>query len=630
MKKHSGKNRLSKTEEQFQEGLRLFHSHPFFGRLDRYHYHGAIRTSGKGITLNRDTAVIVTNEGELIYNVKADYRPQQWAFAIAHAKLHRAFGHFDLEKVPGYEIGEPDGSIRKIPQFDPDLWNTACDIFVDKFLEDIHFGERMHTYDLTVIPAGRLNDELSIYYYLSEIEWAPRDHRFGTGSPGQRDMVGLENPIVYDSKSAPWKNRQYNVYAKEFADALSQTVSSVVSLAGGHAEKDTENKTNVQKAVAWFMDHFPLLGGMAAAFRIKEDTVLCQRHDISVAAVDPIEGEVFVNPACGYTVEEWIFVMAHEFLHVGLQHHTRSHGRNVYLWNIACDFVINDWLEEMQVGSMPPGLLLDNGLRGKSAEDVYDIIMTNVRQFKKTDTFRGYGKGDILGETEDLTGEKRGISLDDFFKNALMQGLEYQMGQGRGLIPAGLVQEIRALSMPPIRWDVKLANWFDENIVLKDKHRSYAHPSRRQASTPDIPRPRYVRMESDRMAATFGVVIDTSGSMSAEQIGKALGAIASYAAAKEVPAVRVVFCDAAPYDAGYLETEAIANRVKVKGRGGTRLQPAVDLLERAHDFPKDGPILLITDGWIEDRMQIHRKHAFLLPLGRHLPFVAKGEVFYFD
>ena len=132
------------------------------------------------------------------------------------------------------------------------------------------------------------------------------------------------------------------------------------------------------------------------------------------------------------------------------------------------------------------------------------------------------------------------------------------------------------------------------------------------------------------MAATFGVVIDTSGSMSTEQIGKALGSIASYAAAKEVPAVRVVFCDAAPYDAGYLETEAIANRVKVKGRGGTKLQPAVDLLERAHDFPKDGPILLITDGWIEDRMQIRRKHAFLLPIGGHLPFVAKGEVFYFD
>ena len=28
-------------------------------------------------------------------------------------------------------------------------------------------------------------------------------------------------------------------------------------------------------------------------------------------------------------------------------------------------------------------------------------------------------------------------------------------------LPAGLIEEIRALAMPPIPWDVKLARWFD-------------------------------------------------------------------------------------------------------------------------------------------------------------------------
>jgi predicted metal-dependent peptidase len=184
--------------------------------------------------------------------------------------------------------------------------------------------------------------------------------------------------------------------------------------------------------------------------------------------------------------------------------------------------------------------------------------------------------------------------------------------------------------MPPIRWDVRLAHWFDENILPKEKHPSYAYPSRRQASTPDLPRPRYIRTEIEKMASTFGVIIDTSGSMSAEDIGKALGSISSYAASKDVPAVRVVFCDADAYDAGYIATDQIAGRVKVIGRGGTRLQPAVDLFDRAKDFPKDGPILIITDGWIEKRLTIHRRHAFLLPAGRALPFRPKGEVFFFD
>lgn len=104
-------------------------------------------------------------------------------------------------------------------------------------------------------------------------------------------------------------------------------------------------------------------------------------------------------------------------------------------------------------------------------------------------------------------------------------------------------------------------------------------------------------------AGRFGVVVDTSGSMSAKQIGMALGSIASYAAAKDVPFVRIIFCDAKATDAGYLAPEDIAGRVKVTGRGGTILQPGVDCLEQANDFPKDGPILIITDGEIENDLE---------------------------
>ena len=79
----------------------------------------------------------------------------------------------------------------------------------------------------------------------------------------------------------------------------------------------------------------------------------------------------------------------------------------------------------------------------------------------------------------------------------------------------------------------------------------------------------------------------------------------------------------------YLAPEDIAGRVKVTGRGGTILQPGVDCLEQANDFPKDGPILIITDGEIENDLRVRREHAFLLPRGNRLPFRARGEVFYF-
>lgn len=116
--------------------------------------------------------------------------------------------------------------------------------------------------------------------------------------------------------------------------------------------------------------------------------------------------------------------------------------------------------------------------------------------------------------------------------------------------------------------------------------------------------------------------------MPAALLGKALGAIASYAEARDVPAARVVFCDAAPYDAGHLPPTEIAGRVKVRGRGGggTVLQPGIDLLQRAEDFPPQAPVLVITDGWC-DILRIRREHAYLVPQGATLPFTPRGPVF---
>jgi predicted metal-dependent peptidase len=128
---------------------------------------------------------------------------------------------------------------------------------------------------------------------------------------------------------------------------------------------------------------------------------------------------------------------------------------------------------------------------------------------------------------------------------------------------------------------------------------------------------------------TFGVVLDTSGSMDPRLLGKALGAIASYAVARDVPAVRVVFCDAEAHDNGWMHPLDIAGRVRIRGRGGTVLQPGIDLLQDARDFPKDGPILVITDALI-DRVRIKREHAFLIPAGAVLPFPARGSVFRFS
>ena len=91
----------------------------------------------------------------------------------------------------------------------------------------------------------------------------------------------------------------------------------------------------------------------------------------------------------------------------------------------------------------------------------------------------------------------------------------------------------------------------------------------------------------------------------------------------------MVFCDAQAHDNGWMHPFDIAGRVQIRGRGGTVLQPGIDLLQDAPDFPRDGPILVITDAWI-DRVRIKREHAFLIPAGAVLPFPTRGPVFRFS
>jgi VWA-like domain (DUF2201) len=282
----------------------------------------------------------------------------------------------------------------------------------------------------------------------------------------------------------------------------------------------------------------------------------------------------------------------------------------------------------MGLGELPKfGLLYDPDLKGLSAEAIYDQIVTDLRRFRKLATLRGVGQCDILERgTPEWWNSDDGMALDDFYRRCLNQGLIYHHEQNRGFLPLALVEEIRALNHPPIPWDVELARWFDNYFSPLVQVRSYARPSRRQSSTPDIPRPRYIPDSSAEEGRTFGVILDTSGSMERELLGKALGAIASYSISHDVPYVRVVFCDAFAYDQGYMAPETLAERVQIKGRGGTVLQPGIDMLESAEDFPKDGPLLIITDGYC-DRLHIRREHAFLLPAHHHLPFVPKGKVF---
>ena len=557
------------------------------GPLFRMLYHTRVYRSDRYPMAKADWAY-VTNEGNIYLNPHRNASAGEWEYVISHCMLHLGFGHFQKERMKDFR------------------WNMACDLVVAKFLKDSHIGTPPPEFQAE-LPFSIKEEEQTFQSLLTN---PVPNGLFSTMTGSRADIVWTRDDITTN-------------YPELFAESLQASMQKALLESRGLSTgyRGYRIQPLYLQARDWFLSSFPLLGAVASAFRIVDDIAVLSRMGIPVAAVSPQLGELYINSRCHLKLEEWKFVLAHEFLHAALRHDLRCEDRIPELWNVACDYVVNDWLCELKVGSMPDSALFDQQFQGMSAEAVYDLLCENIRQYLKENP------GDLLyGDSTD-DASLNGNKLDSVYRSALQQGLVYHSQQNRGYLPAGLIEEIYALSRPPISWDVELGKWFDENFTTVEKHRSYARLSRRQSSTLDIPRPAWRLEEHLEQQRTFAVLLDTSGSMSRHLLAAALGSIVSYSEARDVSRIRVIFCDAAVYDQGTMTPGEIAGAVQVKGRGGTKMQPGIDRLDNDPHFPKDAPLLVITDGAC-DRLDLRgRKHAYLIPWGNRLPFPPKGPVF---
>lgn len=544
----------------------------------------------------------------VVPNIRRRAPAAHWAYVFGRVGLHEVMNHLD-------------------PERDELAWHATCWLIAESIMSNAGFAQRPPEMDS--LPTGySLRDETALAQRLVEEGIPDGVNHLSLGVPGRRfweidDRCKLTDKIRRENRA-------------NLANGLRAAAAAAIEVAGGVRRSISERKeptTNVKRAMSWVVSEYPMLAALGSSFKLIEDADICERLDVPVAAVWTELREIYINPRVGLTEMELRFVIAHELLHVGLRHDIRQQGRNGELWNIACDYTINAWLIEMRVGEAPDriGYLYDPELSKSSSEDIYDRITGDLRWMRKLAKHRGWA-----GKTGDIRTEKAaewwsggGMDLDAFYRRALAEGLKLHQQQGRGLIPAGLIEEIRALQQPPIPWDVRLAQWLDVFFPPLERLRSYGRANRRQGSTPDIPRPGWITPDERIASRTFGVVLDTSGSMSRRELGNALGAIVSYALSRDVSAVRLVECDTHPHDAGYVAPDDLLGSVELHGRGGTILMPGVRLLERAEDFPTDAPILVITDGAC-DVVTTPREHAFLIPERGKLAFRTERPVFRFS
>ena len=316
---------------------------------------------------------MVTSNGVIHLHPLRRAAPEEWAFVIAHCLLHLALDHFQVRQ-------------------DPFTWNAACDTVIYALLSSLKIGQP--PCGPGIDPGlGRARRTRSTVGSLL------------TGSRRQCLLLGTAGRSIPDmifERPRHWDPVLPQEWQRLFSEGISRAAAKAVRKASGEDGPEEDESYDSRsyaprRARQWFIDHYPLLGALAARLRLLQDRALSARYQITVAAVSAELQEIYINPAMGLDEEEWRFVLAHEMLHVGLRHHARCMGRDPFLWNVACDYVVNGWLLEMGIGRMPTmGALHEPDLKGLSAESIYDKIVKDLRHFRRLSTLRGPGLGDIL------------------------------------------------------------------------------------------------------------------------------------------------------------------------------------------------------------------------------------------
>ncbi len=351
---------------------------------------------------------------------------------------------------------------------------------------------------------------------------------------------------------------------------------------------------------------FPHLSGLAAAVRVALDDRV---PTMGIFA----SGRLIANPAFAAKLSgsDLLFVLAHELMHLALRTHDRARASSHLEFNYAHDYIINDMLRDaLGVAAIPAGGLDMPGAREKSAEQiVLEMRRNGGSASSRTQVWEGVAvtidqvfgagrqpasgdKGDVLDasreqelfpqDSEDQAARSRAIR--DLAAKGMAMAKALGALRGRGVEPGSSQQNVRALrGIYRTPWQIALQRWLEG---VSPGERTFMRASRRGAERTDIVMP-----GRQRYSLMLNVILDTSGSMSAE-IPFALGAIADFCEATGIDEIRVIQCDTAVTSDEMLSPGELAE-YEVRGYGGSDLSPALKSL--AED-PRVTSAVVITDG----------------------------------
>ena len=357
--------------------------------------------------------------------------------------------------------------------------------------------------------------------------------------------------------------------------------------------REIDLETRLKKANVKLIRHPEtcLYGGVIL---MGETSITDDKRDCPTAYTDGLNkryGREFMSKLSD---EEIAGVVLHETLHVMLKHiprHKDLMKENGRLANIAMDYVVNDIITNIQdktLCKLPADCFYDPMFHEWSVRRVYEYLKKECESGKgggrPQESFDEHDDQPYEGMTEEQQGQAK-RDVDD----AIHQG-----GILAGKFGAKIPRVIKELMAPQVDWREVLQEFWVSAVRGSDELTWRRFNKHRLADD------YYLPSSINETVGEVILAIDTSGSISNDDIGKVATHIRELCESVTPERIRVLWWDTKVHGEQVFEGnyENITSLLKPMGGGGTRVSSVSDYILNKN-LTADC-VIVFTDGYLED------------------------------
>lgn len=284
-----------------------------------------------------------------------------------------------------------------------------------------------------------------------------------------------------------------------------------------------------------------------------------------------------------------LYVLAHELLHVYLQHPIRGRNRtNRKAWAYAVDIEVNNILDDTGLTkptSVPP--VFHPEYKDMVAEQIYDDLLKNQPKFQAIEAGSGELTPSLVfsGSEAETDALKQQIEIASI--NALKQAEQNNGSKGIGLLPGGMQSMMTPMLETNVDWKKYILRWCN---CWSGRLRSWRRFSR--IRIPNVLLPAQLQKPS---LGNMVFVWDVSGSMSDRAVKETIGQSQLIYRKFRPKKLTVMTFDTELRSMFEVKHASDLNQVEITGRGGTILSK---VMKMAAD-KKPSAIVVFSDMYVD-------------------------------